>query len=151
MLAGLNSKPAQSREGLSPAQRPGPFPRPQRVGDTNKTEILNAEILSTPLVTPRCQALVRRTTATYAIQCLQNACQQQDPQPEAQGTPTNPLAASAWQEGCRKCQPSAAGVGRASQPLQGRQGTPAPGKGSPIMHSTSAQQDLSRLCVCVSG
>lgn len=116
MLAGLNSKPAQSREGLSPAQRPGPFPRPQRVGDTNKTEILNAEILSTPLVTPRCQALVRSTTATYAIQCLQNACQQQDPQPEAQGTPTNLLQPLLGRKGVGNASPLQLGWGEPHNP-----------------------------------
>lgn len=116
-----------------PSPAPRAIPRPQRVGDTNTTDILNAEILATPLVTPRYQAPVRswqvRSITRTMPRCLQNACQQQDPQEEAQGTPTNPLPASARQEGCPKWQPTAAGVGIALQPLQGSQGTPAPGEG----------------------
>lgn len=142
MLRGLNSKPAQSRDGLSPAQHPELFPRPQRVGDTNKT--------------PRYQAPVRSYANkehhphqflchTLSVECLPAA----GPTAGGPGNPTNPLPASAWQEGCRKCQPTAAGVGRASQPSKVARGTPAPGEGS-SMHSPSAQQGLSRLCVCVS-
>lgn len=74
--------------------------------------------------------------------CLQNACQQQDPQEEAQGTPTNPLPASARQEGCQKWQPTAAGVGIALQPSKVAREPQLLQRGS-IMHSPLARQNLS--------
>lgn len=143
MLRGLNSKPAQSRDGLSPAQHPGLFPRPQRVGDTNKT--------------PRCQAPVRSYANkehhplqflcyTVSAECLPAA----GPTAGGPGNPTNPLPASAWREGCRKCQPTAAGVGRASQPIQGSRGNPSSWRGElnyaqPFGTAGSTQA----VCLCV--
>lgn len=116
-----------------PSPAPRAIPRPQRVGDTNTTDILNAEILATSLVTPRYQAPVRSRPseehhphhATVSAERLPAAGPTGRGPGNSHKPPSSLCAAGRVPEMAAYC----SWGGDSLTALQGSQGTPAPAEG----------------------